>query len=129
MSKFNIISFLLVLLFAIPAVLFGQDQIVKGKIVKIEEGERKTFNSIPVTLYDPDEGNRTSPSITNKNGTYYLYDISEGEYKLEIWIHGELDVEDRKNSAKIYDITINYEEAVTNENRKILGLDTIEINS
>lgn len=129
MSKFRIISFLLVFSFAIPAVLFGQEQVVKGKIIKIEDGERKTFNSIPVTLYDLDQESRSSPSITNNNGTYYLYDIPEGEYKLEIWFRGEIDLEDRRNSAETYNVTINYDEAISRENRRILELDPVEINT
>lgn len=127
MSKLSITSFLLVFLFAIPVALFGQDQIVKGKVIKLEDGERKTFNSIPVTLYDPDQGNRSNPSITNSNGIYFLYNIPEGEYKLEIWIRGEINKEDRTDSAKIYEVTISYEEAISRDNRKILNLDPIVV--
>jgi hypothetical protein len=127
MVKYYIIAFLVVLFFVKPMPLNGQDRIVQGTITKIEKQKKTSFNSIPVTLYSMDKDSRSDPSITDINGSYYFYNVPEGEYKLEVWIYGVVDKNNQQSRAKVYDISINYEEAKTYRGRLLLKLAPIQI--
>lgn len=127
MKKYCAISFLAILFFAKPVALYGQVQIVQGTVFKIEKQKKTPFNSIPVTLYNMDKDSRTDPSITDINGSYYFYNIPEGEYKLEVWIYGVVDKNNQQSRAKVFDISINYSEATTYQGRLLLKLAPVQI--
>jgi Carboxypeptidase regulatory-like domain len=42
-------------------------------------------SDIKVTIYNDDRG-RSSPSRTNNEGMYYLYELTPGHYYLEVWL-------------------------------------------
>ncbi len=127
MNKFCIILLWAFSLHVIPIELYGQTRIVQGKILKIEKNKKKPFNSIPVTLYNPNNGSRSVRSITDINGKYYFYNIPEGTYKLEIWIYGTVAIKDRESFAKVYEIRIDYDKAISKNDYKLLRLDPIRI--
>ena len=127
MTKYFTISFLAILLFANPAALYSQVQIVQGSIIKVERQNKKPFYSIPVTLFSMDKNSRSDPSITDVYGSYYFYNVPEGQYKLEVWIYGVVDIGNQQRRAKVYDISINYREANTIQGRLLLKLAPVQI--
>jgi hypothetical protein len=90
---FIIVAMALVGLSFVPA-SHAQSTTVRGQL--LHQG-RVPAAGIQVTLLSPTAG-RSSPSMTDNNGMFYLYNVPFGSYYLEVWI---------SNPAQAYPVQIS----------------------
>lgn len=60
---------------------------VRGRLDRVyRNGVRKHAAGVAVTVLSRARG-RTSPSHTDSDGMYYIYNVSPGAYYLEVWVN------------------------------------------
>lgn len=75
---------LFLLLFGVAGTLRAQNVTVRGRLYRVAYGRQYPVPYIAVTVINPAMG-RSSPSYTDANGMYYLFNVPQGYYTLEVW--------------------------------------------
>jgi hypothetical protein len=59
---------------------------VRGRINRRTPQGFVPAQGVPVTVFRSDVG-RSAPSYTGNDGMYYLYNLPDGDYTLEVWAY------------------------------------------
>lgn len=133
MMKYTAITLLFAAFFLAGPKSQAQNRIVQGSLMQnYSYGAYQTvvpLSNIPVTIFSPVQNVRSSPSLTDIYGRYYFYNIPDGQYQLEIWIYGMIDIPNRFQSARIYNVSVSYQQAYSYNQYLVMNINPINISN